>query len=85
MKKIILVRHGDYRENDESLTTWGIEDVKNLALQLKKITQGTKVSLFSSPAKRTIESAEIIGKELEIKNEVIEVLFCDGVIKKTKK
>jgi phosphohistidine phosphatase SixA len=59
--ELIVVRHGDYDE--DNLTSSGIESVQQLAADLRTEVQGIgSVSMHSSPVTRAVETAEIISK-----------------------
>jgi broad specificity phosphatase PhoE len=89
MQKLFLVRHGETIWNSErryigrtdlSLSDKGFEQAQNLAQRFAKKNEGEKIqAIWTSPLKRSVETAKIIGKEIglepEIINELIEVDF----------
>lgn len=71
--KLVVVRHGEYvldferikkGDLDPELSKEGKEKITRLAKEMKKRFRGNRVAIFSSPTKRTMESAEIIREEL---------------------
>ena len=73
MTKIILIRHGEeekkktnnveYQTDNSDLTIKGIEQVRKLSSKLKDFNI-TKI--YSSDIKRSLHTAEIINKELNL-------------------
>jgi phosphohistidine phosphatase SixA len=69
-KIVFLVRHGDHlsdqQEKDGSLSPVGIQQAKELAGKIKEVIIGKtgKVTIYTSPAKRAVETAEILQHEL---------------------
>ena len=58
--KLIIVRHGEYG-SDGRLTEFGREQINRLAkLIAKRIKRHTKKIMVASPAKRTLETADIL-------------------------
>ena len=83
--EIILVRHGEVREKeDPHLTKLGRIQVMKLARRLKK----EKIDkIYSSDLKRTIQTARIIGKEINKEVEFTSLIreIPDEIIEKYKK
>jgi phosphohistidine phosphatase SixA len=78
MKKLILVRHGQY-DNSSHLTENGREQIKMLATKLKiYIDNDMSISVLASPTYRTQESADIISKIFNIKFEIKNELLSEG-------
>ena len=73
MKAIVLVRHGDYNEGTYNLTNDGKILVSRLAENLKPHLDGMTFRILSSPAKRAIQSAEIIAKSTGQEDKPIEI------------
>ena len=84
MTRIYLVRHGQDKDNllgilnghrDASLTQTGISQANNLSKKIKKLNiQFDKV--YTSPLKRTQQTAKIITKKLSLKNpEILDILI----------
>ena len=78
MSKIFLVRHGQDTDNaegilngrrDTELTALGREQAKTVANKLK---DDNIQIIYSSPLKRTLQTAKIIAKELNIEEVIIE-------------
>ncbi len=61
MKLLILVRHGEYAEDTGTLTAKGREQIGILTEKLKQIIGGIRVIIFTSPAPRAKESADILS------------------------
>lgn len=79
MKKLILVRHGQY-DNSGHLTENGREQIKMLTGKLiGYIKDDMSVIVLASPAERTHESAEIIGKVFDVELEIHDDLLSDGL------
>ncbi|MCX6822941.1 MAG: hypothetical protein NTX91_02995 [candidate division SR1 bacterium] len=69
-KKVILVRHGKYNEDEEAnLSNEGIGDMKRLALILFPYIVDKNVIFIASMANRGIQSAEVL-QEIWEKNNV---------------
>ena len=71
MRYLFAARHGDYSGNDrydekDELTPRGINQIKTLALAIRKITGSDNICLSSTDARRVIQSAEILQRELNI-------------------
>jgi len=76
MKKLILVRHGEYEENEEmNLSQEGRKQIESLAEKLSAVTNGNPPLILVSPTTRTIESAEIISKKLDAIVEKYKALY----------
>ncbi|MCM2339390.1 MAG: histidine phosphatase family protein [Burkholderiales bacterium] len=76
MKKLVLIRHGDYV--DISLTNEGREQLKELGEKLKnKFSQFSFIILYS-PTERTKESKEILERYLNCDTEEVEALRSSG-------
>lgn len=69
MKRLILVRHGDYG-NDKHLNLTGRNQMINLAFKIRGIIEGTTALILSSPVTRARESAEVLTELLGIASEV---------------
>ena len=79
MKTIYLVRHAEAEHHvrsitggwtDTSLTARGVEQSELLAFRLKRLLLGQPVRLGASNLKRSIETADIISKELGVPPEI---------------
>ena len=71
MTKYVIVRHGQYNKKTRGLNSWGRWQMKDIVSQLLDesiICSDQKVAIFSSIARRTIESAEVIVEVL--RNEI---------------
>ena len=64
MKRLILVRHGAYREED--LTEIGRDQIKRLAEVLRSIVKESSVLIMSSPKIRAEQTAQIIADALNV-------------------
>lgn len=73
MKKLIIVRHGRFG-TDDSLSEEGRLQTESLATIIKKRINGSDVLLLSSPIKRALESAEIIGTALQVGPKILNAL-----------
>jgi len=76
MKKLVLLRHGSY--SGDHLNDLGRQQIKNLALQLKKLINGDNLSIITSPAIRAVESAQILSSFFGVKYEVNKVFLSGG-------
>lgn len=87
MEKLFLVRHGETVWNSERryigrtdlpLSEEGLRQASNLA---KRFSAGKVEAIFTSPLKRSVQTAEIVGKEIGLKAvvvpELIEIDFGD--------
>ncbi|OHA31904.1 MAG: hypothetical protein A2928_02175 [Candidatus Taylorbacteria bacterium RIFCSPLOWO2_01_FULL_45_15b] len=83
--KLIIVRHGEYG-SDGRLTEFGREQINRLAkLIAKRIKRHTKKIMVASPAKRTLETADILKEHLNIAFTAEEFLQTDsGVLSEHK-
>lgn len=67
-KKVILVRHGNQKDNDSSnpgLSKYGFEQAEMLAVIIKRLAKDCKnIALLSSSKLRAVETAEIISEAL---------------------
>ncbi len=79
MNTIYLVRHAEAEHHvrsitggwtDTSLTARGVEQSELLAFRLKRLLLGQPVRLGASNLKRSIETADIISKELGVPPEI---------------
>jgi len=78
MKKLILVRHGNYigrGDFENPLSEEVCEQIKILSEKIKSVINNGSVLIFSSPAIRTLQSAEIISNKLSVGFEKHEALF----------
>lgn len=67
MKKLTIVRHGQYESTFYSLSEIGEVQIKLLATELeKRINNIGSILVISSPLKRAKQSAEIIAKKFGI-------------------
>ncbi len=80
MKKLIVVRHGQY-DNTGHLSDAGHEQIRVLASKLKKlIDENMSIVVLTSPASRARESADIISNVLGVKTEESDVLLSEGIL-----
>ena len=94
IKKIIIVRSGDYGINEPyNLTEYGIKSIKNLARQLLPYLEDQKIVCLSSLANRAVESSEILQSvwksygfvvPIEKKSELLAESAIEKYIKKKK-
>lgn len=61
MRYLILIRHGEFDEGQETLNQKGREQIKNLVPKIKQF----KPKIYSSLGPRSIESASILAGGLE--------------------
>lgn len=78
MKKLVVVRHGQYG-HDDHLNEVGRYWIKHLAKTLGVHLNGGSVLLLTSPADRARESAEIIGAHFGVELEEHDVLWSEGI------
>ncbi|MBR9703955.1 histidine phosphatase family protein [Candidatus Pacearchaeota archaeon] len=75
MKYLLLVRHGEYDEDNGSLNKYGIGQIDRLIESLKEKIKFDSGYVITSPIKRAVESSEIISKGLRITEPVEQVLY----------
>ncbi len=73
MKKLIIIRHGDYSGNN--LTSNGQRQIENLATKLKKFINNDSVTIITSPVRRAYESAEILSSFFKTEPEPNHILW----------
>lgn len=73
----LVVRHGEYDHRNGSLTDYGAEDVANSTRDLAYVLgeNAPETTLVSSPARRAVETAELIAEELRIDTDANEILI----------
>lgn len=76
MKKLIVVRHGDYGF-DNHLNEKGEGQMKRISEKLREHIKGLSVYILSSSADRARESTEALSRELDIGFEFNELLWSD--------
>lgn len=64
LKKLIVVRHGNFGYH--GLTEAGRDEIEGAAVKISDYVEGKATVMFSSPAERAIQSAEIISEMLDI-------------------
>ncbi len=78
MKHLFLVRHADYHEietrlDDEKINLRGIEQIRLLSEEMKKVLGGNSTYLISSTAPRAMDSArfllQYLGRDQEFESE----------------
>ncbi len=74
MEKLIIVRHGDYDKDSSHLNDKGSADIKQLAEQIRPLTDSHSVLVLSSPIDRAIESALILSNTLHVP-----AVYCDAL------
>jgi phosphohistidine phosphatase SixA len=77
MRRLIIVRHGDYGE-DYHLSQYGIEQITLLSTMLKATTNGESIAILSSVATRAVDSAKILGKAFGVPFEEHDVLWSEN-------
>lgn len=77
MRLLIVVRHGNY-DDEYNLSPKGREQMQKLAESLQSLTNGNKVLLLSSTAKRASQSAEVISQMLSVSFEEHEILWSEN-------
>jgi phosphohistidine phosphatase SixA len=73
MKKIIVVRHGDY--DDDELNEYGRLQIQTLGAAIKSSLTGCTVDMKSSTAKRAQQSSDILAEILGIGYELFGFLW----------
>jgi|GEM_PF-2947505 phosphohistidine phosphatase SixA len=67
LKKVIIVRHGDYERTTKELTSAGITQTRNLVERInRKINDLGKIQLFTSNIRRSIHTGKVIASSLEV-------------------
>lgn len=78
MKKLIVVRHAPYG-NDDRINEWGREVTDMLIERLKSLVTGQKVRILTSTEDRAKDTADIIARELNTSPpEAHEVLWSEN-------
>lgn len=78
MKKLIIVRHGDYDRNTSGkLTLWGRDKIRALSKKIGVICKGLSVRILASTSPRGVDTARIIGKSLKTEVEPREVFWSE--------
>ena len=75
VKNLILVRHADYKGgagDDPGLSDVGKDQSLSLAISIRKLLGQTDAVIWSSPALRAAETAQIIKQELSFASLVLE-------------
>ncbi|MGD0977492.1 MAG: histidine phosphatase family protein [Minisyncoccia bacterium] len=82
MKKLIVVRHGDYDLETLELNKMGREQIRDAANEIKAVIMGegdkidsSKILILTSPADRNILSAYIIAETFDTAVKVADILF----------
>lgn len=79
MKKLILVRHGQY-DSTGHLADNGKEQIKMLVGKLQHyIEDDMSVLVLASPTKRTYDSAEIIARAFDVEFQTYDDLLSEGL------
>lgn len=80
MKRLIIVRHGDYRwGGGDHLTDIGREQMAKIAKLLRPIIAGEVTVVWSSPANQAKESARILVGELGASLSINETLLSGRI------
>jgi len=64
MKNLIIIRHGTH--NGSSLNGWGEVQMEIIAREIKMVSKEENFTLLASSAERAVQSAEVIGKILNV-------------------
>lgn len=78
MKKLVVVRHGDYEDednDDEKLSSLGEKQIAQLAEKLESHLNGFSVVILSSTALRARQSAEILVDKFGAAFEGLDLLW----------
>jgi phosphohistidine phosphatase SixA len=81
MKQLFLLRHADYYGGgpDPALSEHGKEQSRSLGQRINKALAEGDVTIWTSPAKRASETAEIIKQELQLADVVTkDLLWSDN-------
>lgn len=65
MKRLIVVRHGDY-QGDMTISDLGVRQMRKLARQLRRHVEGNVVRVLTSTAPRATGSARVLVEELSL-------------------
>lgn len=79
MKKLIVLRHGDYNAAGD-LSPLGKQQMERMAEKIPDLVADcSSIRVFSSPAKRALQSAEVIAAKLGLSAEKDSVFYsADG-------
>lgn len=80
LKKLFIVRHGDYLSSgEEGLSPLGIRQMESIGAEIKtQHINGTKPRIITSTATRAKQSADILTRILEVEAEEHEVLWSEN-------
>ena len=67
VKKLIIVRHGNYDGSNGHLSESGQRQIRDLAIKLRPFMQSRKKVMIASPMRRTVQTAEILEDVFRIK------------------
>lgn len=78
MKKLALVRHGEYDRETGHINSWGREQLNAVGMSLKSVMLPGETNLIlSSSCPRAVDSAEIIADILYASFQRFEILWSD--------
>ncbi len=77
MKKLIVIRHGDYNDAHR-LSELGKKQMTQIGEKIMTRLNGHSMLMLSSTAPRAIDSANAVGKVLQINHEEHEILWDDN-------
>lgn len=77
MKKLILVRHGEY-DKQKQLSLAGKQQIRDLCVRLQPHIAGHSVIILSSTAPRAIQSAHVMAEILSAPVEPYPILWVDN-------
>lgn len=80
MKTLVVARHGayTYRDGEYHLSDFGRDQIELLAGALETTINGQSVALLTSTAPRAKESAEVLGKKIDVEPQEHELLRSEG-------
>lgn len=77
LKKLILVRHGEYNLGTKGLSDNGCDQINYLVDKIAPFINKGNTTILSSTAKRAAESADIISERTGVGYENHEILWSD--------
>lgn len=78
MKKLIIVRHGDYDYRNNDLNLRGISQIEKLSERIAQLVAGERVVILSSDRERATSSAKIIADKLVLGFTEHELLWSEN-------
>lgn len=75
MKNLIIARHGDFDRQTGDLNDFGKDQVAQLAVIIRSLTEGHTIGILSSTCPRALQSSNIVGEILGVTPENCELIW----------